>query len=240
MGSIHCGLDFGTSNSTAAIALSGQDPRLLPLEGGRVTIPSAIFFSFEDDEAYFGRRAISEYVTGADGRLMRSLKSVLGTALFADTTRVKRRAVQFSEILGQFVGELKLRSEMALGADIADLVVGRPVHFVDDDPAADLDAQRQLEGALRAQGFRHVEFQFEPIAAALDYEQQVSREELALVIDIGGGTSDFSVIRVSPERAKASDRQPDILAQPVSISAAPISTACCRCSRPCRSWATGH
>jgi hypothetical chaperone protein len=86
------------------------------------------------------------------------------------------------------------------------------VRFVDDDDAADAEAQRQLESAVRAQGYRHVEFQFEPIAAALDYEQQVTREELGLVADIGGGTSDFTVIRVSPERARAKDRKADILA----------------------------
>ena len=212
MSPINCGLDFGTSNSTVAVAGAEGAPRLLPLEDGRVTIPSAIFFSFEDDRIYFGRRAVGEYVTGADGRLMRSLKSVLGSALFADTTRVKRRTVPFSEILGDFVGELKRRSETALGAGITDVIVGRPVHFVDDGLDADTEAQHQLERAVRAQGFRHVEFQFEPIAAALDYEQQVTAEELVLVIDIGGGTSDFSVVRVSPERAKSPDRQRDILA----------------------------
>ncbi len=63
------------------------------------------------------------------------------------------------------------------------------MRFVDDDDAADAQAQTQLESAVRAQGFRHIAFQFEPIAAALDYEQQVTHEELALVADIGGGTS---------------------------------------------------
>ena len=62
------------------------------------------------------------------------------------------------------------------------------------------------------QGFKHIAFQFEPIAAALDYEQRVTREELALIIDMGGGTSDFSIVRVSPERARSPDRKDDILA----------------------------
>ena len=208
----HCGMDFGTSNSTFAVAGGNESPRLLPLEDGKPTIPSAIFFSFEEDRTYFGRQAVSEYVTGADGRLMRSIKSVLGTSLFNDTTRVKREALRFSEILGRFVGELKRRSEATLGHEIGEIVCGRPVRFVDDDDAADAEAQRQLEGAVRAQGYRHVEFQFEPIAAALDYEQQVTREELGLVADIGGGTSDFTVIRVSPERARAKERKDDILA----------------------------
>ncbi len=212
MARTYCGMDFGTSNSTVAAAGGNAPPRLLPLEDGKQTIPSAIFFSFEEDRTFFGRQAVSEYVTGADGRLMRSIKSVLGTSLFNDTTRVKREALKFSDILGKFISELKRRSEAAVRHDITDIVCGRPVRFVDDDDKADAEAQRQLEGAVRAQGFRHIEFQFEPIAAALDYEQQVTGEELGLVADIGGGTSDFTVIRVSPERARAKDRKPDILA----------------------------
>jgi len=212
MAQTHCGMDFGTSNSTLAAAGGNLAPRLLPLEDGKPTIPSAIFFSFEEDRTFFGRQAVSEYVTGADGRLMRSIKSVLGTSLFNDTTRVKREALKFSEILGRFIAELKRRSEASLGHQIEDIVCGRPVRFVDDDDKADAEAQRQLEGAVRAQGFRHIEFQFEPIAAALDYEQQVRGEELGLVADIGGGTSDFTVIRLSPERARRADRKADILA----------------------------
>lgn len=211
MTQLQCGMDFGTSNSTVAVVSGNQPPRLLPLEGQSVTLPSVIFFSFEDDSAFFGRSAVAEYVTGGDGRLMRSLKSVLGTNLFSDSTRIKRRSLPFSEILGTFIGELRSRTSQQLGHDVDAVVMGRPVRFVDDDDAADAEAQSQLESAARGQGFRHIEFQFEPIAAALDYEQQVTREELGLVIDIGGGTSDFSVIRVSPERARSTDRRNDIL-----------------------------
>jgi hypothetical chaperone protein len=75
-----------------------------------------------------------------------------------------------------------------------------------------MKAQGELEKAARAQGFRHIAFQFEPIAAALDYEQTVTGEELALIVDMGGGTSDFSIVRVSPERARSTDRKADILA----------------------------
>lgn len=206
-----CGLDFGTSNSTIARRDSGGAPQLLKLEDGRETIPSVIFFGFEDDSIHFGRQAVAEYVTGAEGRLMRSLKSVLGTALIGDTTRVKARSYAFIDILGIFIAELKRRAETELGGEVDTVVCGRPVHFVDDDTVADAAAQAQLESAVRAQGFRHVDFQFEPIAAALDYERQVTRERLALIVDLGGGTSDFTVIRVSPERARAADRQQDIL-----------------------------
>ena len=207
-----CGLDFGTSNSTIARLDSRGVPHLLKLEAGRETIPSVIFFSFEDDSVHFGRQAVAEYVTGADGRLMRSLKSVLGTSLMSDTTRVKARSYGFIEILGIFIAELKRRAEAELGGALDSVVCGRPVHFVDDDAVADAAAQEQLAGAVRAQGFRHVDFQFEPIAAALDYERQVSDERLALIVDLGGGTSDFSVVRVSPERARSLDRGGDILA----------------------------
>lgn len=206
-----CGLDFGTSNSTLGRVGADGHPDLLALEGDSRTIPSVLFFNFEDDQLYFGRAAVAEYVSGADGRLMRSLKSVLGTALFGDTTRVKARRLGFGEIIGSFVGELKRRAEAELGGELTQVVMGRPVHFVDDDPVADGEAQGQLEAAVRAQGFKDIAFQFEPIAAALDYERQVTGEKLALIVDLGGGTSDFSVVRVSPERSGLADRSGDIL-----------------------------
>lgn len=207
-----CGLDFGTSNSTFA-RIDGQgQPQLLALEGGRPTIPSVLFFGFEDDSIRFGREAVADYVSGTDGRLMRSLKSVLGTALIGDTTRIKARSYGFLQILGIFIGELKRRAESELGQAIEHVVCGRPVHFVDDDPQANAAAQDQLESAVRAQGFSQIAFQFEPIAAALDYERQVNGERLALIVDLGGGTSDFSVVRVSPDRARLADRSGDILA----------------------------
>lgn len=206
-----CGLDFGTSNSTLGRVGADGIPQLLALEDGKQTIPSVLFFGFEDDRVHFGREAVAEYVTGADGRLMRSLKSVLGTALIGDSTRVRARSYGFIEILGIFIAEIKRRAELELDEAVETVVCGRPVHFVDDDPVADAAAQQQLEGAVRAQGFKHIDFQFEPIAAALDYERQVNSERLALIVDLGGGTSDFSVIRVSPERAKAVDRSGDIL-----------------------------
>ena len=208
----HCGLDFGTSNSTLGhIGAAGQ-PELLALENDQSTIPSVLFFGFEDDRTHYGRAAIAEYVSGADGRLMRSLKSVLGTPLFSDRTRVKARQLGFSEIIGSFVAELKHRGERALGAELMQVVLGRPVHFVDDDETADRAAQDQLEASVRAQGFSDIVFQYEPIAAALDYERQVNGEKLALIVDLGGGTSDFSLVRVAPERRGLSDRSGDILA----------------------------
>lgn len=211
MGPISAGIDFGTSNSTVGIVDNGT-PRLVALEGGHVTLPSAVFFNFEDGRTCYGRRAIEDYAAHTEGRLMRALKSVLGTSLMQEKTRIKTHAIAFSDILGGFVGHLKRRLEQARGRQVDHVVLGRPVHFVDDDAAADAEAESQLAKIASAQGFRHVAFQFEPIAAALDYEQGVRGEELALIADIGGGTSDFSIVRVSPDRAKAADRRGDILA----------------------------
>jgi hypothetical chaperone protein len=208
----HCGLDFGTSNSTLAVAHGNGPSRLLPLEDGRPAIPSAIFFHFDSDGIVFGRAALREYVEGAGGRMMRSLKSILGSSLAGEVTRIKRSQIPSLDVLGMFVRELRQRAESAAGAPLDRVVVGRPVHFVDDDPEADRTAQDQLEGAVRAQGFRDIAFQYEPIAAALDYEQHVSREGLGLVIDLGGGTSDFSIVRVSPQGQRKPDRAEDILA----------------------------
>ena len=91
-------------------------------------------------------------------------------------------------------------------------MLGRPVFFVDDDPARDAQAEAALRSAARRAGFREIEFQFEPIAAAFDYEQGVRREEKVLVADIGGGTSDFSIVRVGPLLAAKVERKDDILA----------------------------
>lgn len=205
------GIDFGTSNSTAALMRHGR-PELVPLEGEHNTLPSAIFFDFEDNRVHFGRQAISLYTDGTEGRLMRALKSVLGSALFAETTRIKSGPIAFGEIIGLFLAQMKRQLEHRAGGPVERIVLGRPVRFVDEDAAADARAETELGDSARAQGFRHVEFQFEPIAAALEYERGLGREQLALIVDMGGGTSDFSVIRVSPQRANASDRRQDILA----------------------------
>jgi len=95
---------------------------------------------------------------------------------------------------------------------LTDVVLGRPVYFVDADPVSDARAETTLAQAARAAGFTEVSFAFEPIAAALDYESRIDQERLVLVADIGGGTSDFSVVRASPGRHHAADRRADILA----------------------------
>ena len=206
-----CGIDFGTSNSTIGVA-AADGARLLPLEDGHATLPSAVFFDSDGPVARFGRAAIAAYVGGDDGRLMRGLKSTLGSSLIHEKTRIGARAVTFKDIVTRYFGHLRARLDAETGGHVDHAVLGRPVHFVDGDPAGDAAAQSVLEQIARAQGFRHLAFQYEPIAAALQYEQGISDEDLVLVADIGGGTSDFSILRVSPRSVGKADRQGDILA----------------------------
>ncbi|MGU3494426.1 Hsp70 family protein [Xanthobacteraceae bacterium A53D] len=205
-----CGLDFGTSNTTLGVP-TGNGPLLAALEDGRDTVPSAVFYD-RNGEARIGRAAVRAYVEGEDGRLMRSLKSVLGTALLDESTAIGRRRIPFREVIGEFIATVKARAEAERDGALTKVVMGRPVFFVDEDAAGNARAQDALEEIARAIGFSDVTFQFEPIAAALDYEQQVDHEELALIADIGGGTSDFSIVRLGPERRAAADRAQDILA----------------------------
>ena len=205
-----CGLDFGTSNTTLG-TMEGDAPVLAALEIGHTTIPSAIFYA-ADGAVLIGRKAIEAYVDGVHGRLMRSLKSVLGTALIDETTRMGRERTRFRDVIGFYIAAVKRRAEQATGRELRDVVHGRPVHFVDNDPEADAKAEQTLREIAREIGFDQVSFQFEPIAAALDYERQISSEEIALIADIGGGTSDFSIVRLGPGRHGSADRASDILA----------------------------
>lgn len=211
MKNISCGIDFGTSNSALSI-VDGDKIILAELEGDKTSIPSAIFFNSDENHITFGRQAIDEYLEQYEGRFMRALKSILGSDLMEESTQVGLRRMNFSGIIGCFIGEIKQRAENFCGHELENVVMGRPVHFVDDDEIADKRAENELREIAKAQGFKHIAFEFEPIAAARDYESKLSREELVLVVDIGGGTSDFSVIRLSPDARNRQDRSDDILA----------------------------
>lgn len=206
-----CGVDFGTSNSTVGWLRPGL-PTLLALEEGRPTLPSVVFFNAEENSVSFGRAGLREYLDGYEGRLMRSLKSLLGSSLIDGRTDVQGTVVAFRDLLSQFIASLKGRAEAQAQRPFEQAVLGRPVFFVDDNAAADRVAEETLADIARAVGFREVSFQYEPIAAAFHYETALAREEVVLVADIGGGTSDFSIVRLSPERARAADRWSDVLA----------------------------
>lgn len=213
-----CAIDFGTSNS--AIALPRPEGiRLVELENGQSTMPTAAFYaveglsSFEEPQLHVGRAAIAAYVEGVEGRLMRSMKSILGSTLADQATDVGGgRTVRYIDVVGAYLRRLKTLAERDAGQRLERVVLGRPVFFVDDDPQRDAAAQAALEQAARGVGFADIAFQFEPIAAALDYETGIDQEQVVLVADIGGGTSDFSLVRVGPQRRRQVDRRADILA----------------------------
>ena len=206
------GIDFGTSNSAVSLLAADGVARLVPLEGGVTAMPTAVFFNTEDPGTRFGREAMALYLAGVEGRLMRSLKSLLGSSLVEEETAVGRGTLSFKAIIALFLGELRARAAPHLGQEPQRAVIGRPVHFVDDDPQRDRRAQEVLAEAAAAAGFREVSFALEPIAAALDYERRLAAESLVLVVDIGGGTSDFTVVRLGPQRIVQGNRASDILA----------------------------
>ena len=179
-------------------------------------MPTAVFYNAEDSSTHFGRDAIRHYLEGTEGRLMRSLKSLLGSPLLLETTQIGHQQISFQDIITTFLGTLRERATQSLGAAPRRVVMGRPVHFVDEDPERDAQAEASLRQAVQAVGFDEVSFQLEPIAAALDYEQRLTQESTVLVVDLGGGTSDFTVVRLGPERLQRArqniDRNADILA----------------------------
>ena len=212
-------IDFGTSNSAVALPLADGGVRLVELEPGFRTMPTAVFYRADtpphqlEAERLYGRAAVAAYVDGVDGRLMRSMKSILGASLLDQSTDIGGgRAVRYREVVTGYLRRLRQLAEAAAGAPIKRVVMGRPVFFVDDDAERDARAQAALEAAACEVGFEQVHFQYEPIAAALDHETRIDHEQLLLVADIGGGTSDFSLVRVGPVRRGRAERRDDILA----------------------------
>ncbi|WP_088285248.1 Hsp70 family protein [Ideonella sp. A 288] len=214
----YCAIDFGTSNSAIALP-QAEGVRLVALEGGQRTMPTAVFYAVEglaaheDPHRHYGRAAVAAYVEGIEGRLMRSMKSILGSTLADQATEVGAgRSVRYLDVVAGYLRHLKTLAEGEAGQPLDRVVLGRPVFFVDDDPERDAKAQAALTRAAHEVGFSDVRFQYEPIAAALDHETTIDHEQRVLVADIGGGTSDFSLVRVGPARRGRIDRHDDILA----------------------------
>ncbi len=224
-------VDFGTSNSAVALGqlaaggrstAAAQPVRLVELEPGQPTMPTAVFYRADtpaqqlEAERLYGRAALAAYVEGQEGRLMRSMKSILGSSLLDQSTDIGGgRSVRYRDVVTVYLQHLKRQAEAVAGQALRRVVLGRPVFFVDDEPERDAQAQAALLAAARQVGFEEVVFQYEPIAAALDYEMRMASnaaEALVLVADIGGGTSDFSVVRVGPQRRLRAERRDDVLA----------------------------
>ncbi len=165
----YCGLDFGTSNSTIGVC-AGNNITMVPLDKEKPIIRSAIFFDFEAGGCQFGQQGVTDYLSGVHGRLMMSLKSVLGSSLMDEDTSIQHRRISYRDILGYFLQHIEQKAEMTLGHELTRIVLGRPVQFHDQDDVKDRLAQDTMEGIARKLGFKTVLFQYEPIAAALTYE----------------------------------------------------------------------
>ncbi len=205
-----CGIDFGTTNSTIGVVYQNQ-PLMIRMEGEKTAIPTALFFEEKNPHPLFGQQAINRYISGDDGRFIRSIKRILGTDLMDKFTTINGKGRRFEELILLFLSHLKNKAQETTSSDLTSVVLGRPVHFQDNDEAADKKAEDKLKEIARKAGFKNVIFQYEPIAAAFSHEKRIQGEKLAIVIDLGGGTSDFTVIRLGSTHAGRADRKEDIL-----------------------------
>ena len=206
------GIDFGTSNSALAI-LDTRTNEVIKL----FSIPSLLFFPEEQNPRapllyYVGNEAITQYIAGRmQGRFMKSIKKVLPNKSFVDT-KISSHKLKAEDLVALILKFLKKQADDFLNADIKTAVIGRPVVF-DENPERDALAQERLSAAARIAGFETFYFQMEPIGAAFTYERQIEREELVLVADFGGGTSDFSIMKLNPESIHNPNRKQDMVAK---------------------------
>jgi len=205
------GLDFGTANSSMAF-YDQKRTGVFALDGQAGSTPSTLFFDFEDNNTYVGDAAYERYYFGDKGRFLRSFKSALGTSTLDHEIQIKRERFTIKDIIQHYIGTLIERTSEQLERPIDSLVVGRPVHFVDDDPSADAKAEQSLREVISNLGVKKLAFQYEPIAAALNYGIDLAKQEQVLVVDIGAGTSDFSVVNFKA----ASNDQAELDAEVIS------------------------
>jgi len=215
------GLDFGTTNSAIAIATANGTAQLARFSEGEAQTTmfrSLLYFDPENLEptgkprAVGGPDAIAHYLQAETrGRLIQSMKSHLGSPLFKHTV-IFNSTFTLEELIAILVRMLKTAAEAQFGPIGDRVVVGRPAHFsgteTDEEDTAALE---RLRGAITQGGFAHVEFELEPVAAAYEYEQQLDHDELVLIADFGGGTSDFSLIQLGPTARARGHRHNDVL-----------------------------
>src|SRR5215469_10654357 len=208
------GLDFGTTNSAIAIIGSNGAPCLARFSNTTAgasdteTFRSILFFEATEETGgtesalSVGNEAIRRYLAAAgNGRLVQSLKSFLAVRSF-ETTDIMGEDYSLGDLIAPILIALRTAAEAQFGPLPSRIVVGRPVHFSDArTPDDDGFAQARLDVAIRRAGWDDLTFEREPVAAAYDYASRITRDQIVLIGDFGGGTSDFSILRLRPPGA---------------------------------------
>lgn len=196
-------IDFGTSNSLLAAANRFETHAPIPLDESAddpTILRSVLFFPDEpklgERTCFLGKQALEEYVAaGSRGRLLRSLKRFLPMRGFVRTT-IAGRSYSLEDLVATMLRAMRERADRFFGAHVTRLLLGRPARF-SEDPEDDRFAEGRLRAAALIAGFTNVDFCPEPVAAARDFQGQLQGQKLLLVADFGGGTSDFSLVRMS-------------------------------------------
>jgi|SRR5271165_6907965 len=207
-GKVRVGIDFGTTNSSIACADGSDEVRLatFPYLGGLTDAYRSLLYLQQAKEggrntlkSWTGPEAIEQYLSAdVKGRLIQSLKSFLSSRSLHSTEVFGRRHT-IEELIARILRDLRKKAEEQFGIKIRSAVVGRPVHFVGaESQDDDIYAEGRLRSAFEAAGYESVEFEMEPVAAAHYYESTLDHDELILIGDFGGGTSDFSLVHVGP------------------------------------------
>jgi hypothetical chaperone protein len=199
-------IDFGTSNSLVGAHHNEQRFGALPLDAKAVdpTLMRTLLFFPRQDVCYYGSEAIEQYVASdMEGRLFRSFKSHLPNQNYLGTV-IDSRILTLENMVGIFLLELKRRAEFFLGTQVERAVIGRPARYSMDPVAESFALYRMKKAALFA-GFKEVQFVPEPLAAAFDYRRKLESEKIVLVGDFGGGTSDFTIIKLKPNSFNRED-----------------------------------
>ena len=207
------GIDFGTTNSAIAVA-DGGEVRLARFDDAALKVFRSILFFQRPDAGQpprptAGPGAIEQYIDDNDGRLIQSLKSFLTSTSFRSTD-IFGRQYTLEQLLAYYLRSLRARAEETLGPLGDHAVVGRPVRYAGDGPkCSEAAALKRMNSALAEAGFTSVEFIYEPVGAAYEYDATLDHDEVVMVADFGGGTSDFCLLHVGPD-ARA-DRRAAIL-----------------------------
>ncbi|GAA6209971.1 Hsp70 family protein [Cognatishimia sp. WU-CL00825] len=187
------GIDFGTSNSAVGYLRDGQ-PHLVEMTPGNTTLPTSFFFDFDSRKTLIGDPANAALLNGDEGRYMRALKRVLGTSLMHEKRQFLNERVTFVDIIARFLKQLKIRAEAEAGQSFTKVLSGRPVVFHGTDDPREQQAEDDLRQCYEAAGFTDIAFMAEPQAAAIAGGADQSKG-FGLIVDIGGGTSDFSIFQ---------------------------------------------